>query len=152
MHRRLLLLLVALTLGITACGSDEERLSEEEFQKEANTICSAASDRATELGEELGEELGDGEEPTEAQLKETFGKVLDSYDGLIADIEDLDEPEDLESDVKDALDEARTTVDDVREQLNDDPNELLSSEEDPFASVNEKFNALGLDECGDEES
>jgi F0F1-type ATP synthase membrane subunit b/b' len=152
MHRRLLLLLVALTLGITACGSDEERLSEEEFQKEANTICSAASDRATELGEELGEELGDGEEPTEAQLKETFGKVLDSYDGLIADIEDLDEPEDLESDVKDALDEARTTVDDVREQLNDDPNELLSSEEDPFASVNEKFNGLGLEECGDEES
>jgi F0F1-type ATP synthase membrane subunit b/b' len=152
MHRRLLLLLVALTLGITACGSDEERLSEEEFQKEANTICSAASDRATELGEELGEELGDGEEPTEAQLKETFGKVLDSYDGLIADIEDLDEPEDLESDVKDALDEARTTVDDVREQLNDDPNELLSSEEDPFASVNEKFNDLGLEECGDEES
>jgi F0F1-type ATP synthase membrane subunit b/b' len=150
MHRRLLLLLAALTLAITACGSDAETLSEEDFQKEANSICSKASDRASELADKLGDELEDGEEPTEAQLKETFGKVLDSYEGLIADIEDLNEPDDLESDVEDALDEARKTVDEVREKLDDDPQALLSSEDDPFASVNEKMNDLGLDECGDE--
>lgn len=150
MHRRLLLLFVALTLGFTACGSDAEPLSEKAFQTEANKICSVGSDEADELTEELGQSFESGEEPSEDELRDALGKFLDNVEKQIDDIEALDEPGDLESDVEDALAEARKAIDNLREQIEDDPTELLSSSEDPFAAVNEKMNDLGLDECGDE--
>jgi hypothetical protein len=149
MHRRLLLLLVALTLAITACGSDEDRLTEEEFQTEANEICSVGSDEASDLSEELGAKLESGEEPTDTELEDLFGRLLDNVERQIDDIEELSPPEDLESDVEDALSEARDAIEEMRAQVDKDPQSLLNTDEDPFASVNEKLSDLGLDECSE---
>jgi hypothetical protein len=86
MVRASLSIAVALTLALAGC-SDDEALSAEDFTKEANEICAEGSKRIDKLNEDLEARFGD-EEPTDDELREAFGELLDEIAGLRADIED----------------------------------------------------------------
>lgn len=146
-RRRCLRLVVLLTVGLAACAG-EDALSAEEYRSEANRICRSGNERVEELTEELGEKLSTGETPSAADLREAVSPVLEEIQGQLDDIRELDGPADLEGEVHDALDEADSVVEEVESQLEEDPVELLQSEDDPFAEVNRRLNALDLEECG----
>lgn len=138
--------LVSVLTMIAACGSDEKRLSAEEFLKQGNAICAAGNKVLDDAGTEM---FGSGEEPTEEQMTTFVNDVLapnvqDQIDGIKA----LRAPADLEDDVDQMLSDAQTAVD----KFKDDPVAVFSSEEDPFADVNVQAAAIGLTACsGDDE-
>jgi hypothetical protein len=146
MVRASLSIAVALTLALAGC-SDDEALSAEDFTKEANEICAEGSKRIDKLNEDLEARFGD-EEPTDDELREAFGELLDEIADQIDEIRELEGPNELEADVNDVLDDSEEAIAGLRADIEDDPTSVLTGE-DPFAEVNERLTELDLDECGE---
>ncbi len=144
------LVIAALTSMMTilaACGSDEERLSTEEFLKQGNDICAAG---ITAIDDVAAEMFASGEEPTPEQMA-TFGNdvIVPNVQGQIDGIKALNPPADLDEKVDQMLADAQTAVDKIK----DDPVAALSGEVDPFADANVQATEIGLVACaGDDGS
>ncbi len=133
--------LAATMIIIVACGSDEKRLSADEFTKQANAICDAGN---TAIDDAAAELFPSGEEPTAEQLttfaSETLVPTLqEQIDGL----KKLKPPSDLEDAVDQMLADAQTATDKIKA----DPVTVFSGEEDPFAEVSVQAAAIGLTDC-----
>ncbi len=130
-----------------ACGSDDERLTTEEFLKQGNVICAAGT---TAIDDAATEMFASGEEPTPDQLA-TFGNdvVVPNVQRQIDGIKGLNPPADLDEEVDLLLADAQTALDKIK----DDPVAVLSGEVDPFADANAKATEIGLVACaGDDGS
>ena len=143
---RLACAVVALVLGGTACGDDEDRLSAEEFRTQANELCAdfgAADDDAAQ------EFFGD-DEPSAEEVAAFFEEsALPRVRALLDDLDELVPPESLEQDVEDLLDDARAALAEVEQAVEEDPEAFLAGE-DPFAEVDARAVELGLDNCADD--
>jgi hypothetical protein len=147
MRFRVLAALAAAILAFTACSSGgSDRLTEAEFLEAVNAICKAGNDRIQERTTEFGAAVGAaGEAGPSPDVPQGFiDDVVADYRGQVADIRELEPPEDLEGDVDGWLSTADSTLDEVA----DTPiEELFASRESPFADVSEKAEALGATEC-----
>ncbi len=134
---------LSLLLVLAAAGcSGEDRLSEEEFVKQANAICAEGNEELESAADELVE---DGE-PTEEDLEGLIDTAIDNVSAQLDEIEDLSPPEDMEADVEDLLETARSELQDLQDAGAD----AFTSGGNPFEESNEKARDLGLDECGNE--
>ena len=141
---------VAVVLGVcVACEGDGGELSAREYRAEANEICVGVRERVEAAGRALQEDLGSTGEPSAAQLYELSDRVADDFEGLLADLRDLEGPPDLESDVRSALDEAERILDDLGRRAEEDPDSALTTGGDPFAGVTDRLAELGLRECAE---
>jgi hypothetical protein len=132
------LALAALVGG--GCGDDEEeRLSQADFEAQANAICAEGNQEI----EALFEELPQDQAPSEAELEPLYDDFIDNVRGQIDAVADLRPPEDIQDDVDAFLDDARSALGGMEDA---GPSALLS-DEDPFADVNAQARDLGLTEC-----
>jgi hypothetical protein len=143
MHRRAAMLVLGfgalMTVGLAACGDDEDTLTEEEFVEQGNAIC----DEGTERTDAIFDDLGD--EPTEEQLLGAVQDVADDVESQIDDLRELAEPDEMSDDVDVALDGADEAV----EALRDTSIEDLQTGEDPFADSRPALREVGLASCAE---
>lgn len=139
------LLSLLFALGGIGCssGSDEDRLTEEEFVSQANAIC---TDGNAAIEEAIDEMVADGGSPSDEEAEELLDVILTNVRGQLDDIEELSPPEDLEGDVDDLLATARDEAD----ALEDAGIAAIESGEPPFTESNEKAEALGLEACAED--
>ena len=158
--RRAFALVVAGAFVVTACGSDSEQLSEEEFLAAANEICEVGNEEAVQLFEELEPLVEDiyataeTEEEVEQFFQDEGGKVRDAYvsnvQGQVSDVRDLNGPDDLEEELDPLLDQASDEVDAISELSVE---EFFEGEwEAEFSEFNSQIQALGLATCGGEDA
>lgn len=137
---------VGLAAGFAGCGSDDERLTQEEFVTQGNAICKASSDRLDPKFEAAFGNATEENPPSEAALtafvKDTF---LPEINGQLDDLDKLNPPKASEDDFNAALAEARKAV----EKIEDDPVAFATSDEDPFEKANELVATAGLDVCAE---
>ena len=138
MRTRVLALAAVAVMALTACGDDDDALSEEDFLEQGNAIC----DEGNEELDAAFEELGDAE-PTEEQMEDVAQQVADNVEGQIEDLRALEPPEELADDVDAALDDAQEVVEEFRDQ----GAAIFQSVEDPFADVSPKLAEIGLTSC-----
>jgi hypothetical protein len=142
---RLIAPLALLGLLATGCGDDEESLSEDEFVEQANAICEEGSDDL----DQASDEMFGSEEPTAEEIADFADVFEEAIGGQIDDLEDLDGPDDLEEELDPILDDARDTLSEFADEVRDDPEAAFTSDEDPFADINERLSALGLTSCAE---
>ena len=130
-----------LVFAAAACGDDEDRLSEEEFQDQANEICEDGSAEQ----EEILEALEDVESPTVEDVEPIFDDLVENIRDQIDAVDALVPPEDIEDAVETFNEDAREVLAEVED---DGPEALFeATAEDPFADVNEQAEDLGIQEC-----
>ena len=135
---------------LAGCGDDEEALSTEEFLEQGNAICTEGNERLDAAFEEAFSDLGQGEQPEDEEVVAVLEDTLvPEVQGQLDDIRELEAPDALADDVEQFLDDAEAALDEVEEQLQDDPESFLQLEEDPFLEVNAQAEAIGLTACGD---
>lgn len=156
--RRFGALLVVLALG-AACGDDDsgsktqagktdDTPSKAEFIAAADKICKAGNDQA----EEIFGSVFSSEEPEPAAVQAALTQVLDLTAEQVGDLRGLAVPEGEEQAVDALLDEVEKTSADVRSKVStpEGAMEVLTSDDDPFAAVNEKWADYGFKDCADE--
>lgn len=141
-----ILLSLLFALGGVACssGSDEDRLTEEEFVSQANAICTEGNAAIDEAVEEMVAEAGGS--PSDVESQELLDVILTNVRGQLDDIEALSPPEDLEGDVEDLISTAREEAD----ALEDAGVDSIESGETPFEESNAKAEELGLEACAED--
>lgn len=140
-----ILLSLSFALGGVACssGSDEERLTEEEFVSQANAICTEGNAAIDEVVEEM---VAGGGAPSDEEAQKLLEVILTNVRGQLDDIEELSPPEDLEDDVDDLISSARDEADALEEA----GVAAIESGEPPFAESNAKAGELGLEACAED--
>lgn len=143
------LLLVTVALG--ACGSDEETLTKAEWTEQADAICKKTNDETEEAGEDAFGDLGEDEAPEPAELEEFVDEVVPLYRRQIADIRELNEPEDISDEVDEMLAAAEKGIDELDDADGDELLEMFNSEDedDPFAKVTEIAEDLDMEDCAE---
>jgi hypothetical protein len=141
--RRRHLITLSLLLPVAAAGcSGDDRLSEEEFVKQANAICEEGNQELESAADELVE---DGE-PSQEDLESLIDTAVDNVSAQLDEIEQLSPPEDMEGDVEDLIETARGELQDLQDAGAD----AFTSGANPFEESNAQARELGLDECGNE--
>jgi hypothetical protein len=168
LHRIPLLLLVSLAVALLAagCGDDDDEPTTTETTEaatgatgatgpadvsperaalieQADEIC-AEGDR--EIDAEADEVFGDSEqEPSQAE-QEAFVEdtVVPNVQDQLDQLRELDPPEEDAEEFTSILDDAQAALDEVEA----DPS-AISGGQDPFAEVNKRAKAFGLEDCGD---
>ena len=134
---------VALAVATAGCGEDADRLSAEEFRRQADAICAAAN---AEIDEAASEVLFSGGEPSDEDVAAfVTERLLPNIREQIADLRALNPPEELEDAVDQLLDDAETMVGVAEE----DPGSVFA-DEDAFADVGRQAAELGLPACADD--
>jgi hypothetical protein len=136
-------------LAVVACGcggDDEEPLSSEEFLAQGNAICASVNDELDAAFEALGDS-----EPSTDELVSLFADTLvPNIRAEIDDLRELNPPDELQDEARQLFDDADAAIDEIEQQIEDDPEAFFESDEDPFADVNQRATAMGLVECGNE--
>ena len=146
---RLVVPLALASLLGAGCGDDGGgELSAEEVADEANEICDEGDEQLDEAAAEI---LGDGEElPSDDAIRSFADEFQESIVGQMDDIDALDGPDEVDAELDDILEEARTVAIDLADQMRDDPAALFADQgEDPFAATYERLEALGITACTD---
>lgn len=145
---------VAALLGLGACGDsgDEDTLTKDEFVKQASAICQRAEERTDEIAEELPEPSGTGE-LTGEQLQESVEKVSPIVDSTFADLAELEAPEDLAERFDKIVADGQATSARLKEAAESPASleEFLGDNDDPFGDLDDRFDDLGLTQCGSNE-
>ena len=167
-HPRRLIGALALlaTLG-AACGDDKPAskaqggqsadttsstvaaLTKPEFIAAADAICAKYTD---EMNPIFGALFTSGE-PQPSAVQDSLGKVLDLYTKQIAELRALEPPAGDEPQISALWADADKSVSDTRTKIADADAamEILQSDEDPFAALDEKAKAYGFKNCAGEE-
>jgi hypothetical protein len=122
---------------------DDSNVTKDEFIEQADAICADFNERGEALGEDLSEDAS-LEEGADLFLDEGVPLFREQIDELHA----LDLPEADAEELEQLWNDLDTAVDDLEQQTEDDPEEALSSNFDPFADVNARAAEYGLEECG----
>ncbi|MCB0870859.1 MAG: hypothetical protein KDB52_08515 [Solirubrobacterales bacterium] len=140
-------LLIAASLGLAACGSDDDSsddssdsITKAEFVAQANAIC-AESNKTIAAAEK---EAFSGGQPSQADVDSFINDtLLPEVESQIKGIEELPVPEGEEEQVSAILEAANQGL----EEGKSDPASLQGNG-DPFAEANKLANAYGMTECG----
>jgi hypothetical protein len=124
--------------ALAGCGSDDDHLTTQEFQAQANAICADAN--AT-IGETLGPIFGG--EPTPEQLQQALDTIVATSRTTHDDIAALDAP----SDVSDDVDAMLASFDAGTDEAESLGLAFFDTEDDPWADAGQQAGALGLDAC-----
>lgn len=138
---------VALVVALAGCGGGDGRLSKAEWATQADTICKRVNDR-----------LEQTEQPeTMAELVAVLDQGLKDVDEAIADLRELEPPEDIEPEVDAWLakvEEASAEIEKARDAAKAQNEEQLSAALERGTRVNDEGNRhareLGLKECAEE--
>lgn len=136
-------LLAALALIAAGCGGDDEgeALTKEEFITQADEICAAGDEEITATADEQFGELEE-EPPVEEQEAFLTDVVAPNYEDQLAQIRELNPPEEDAEQV----DELLSALEDLIAQLRDEPSAVLEATEAPEAST--LAQEYGLQNCG----
>lgn len=129
----------------TNSSSKSNTLSEEEFLEQANKICADAEE---ELSERSGDRLLDRPETqgvAEFQVQFFLEETAPAIEEQLNEIAELGAPDELTDDIDKFLEDARRALQDLVEQLEDDPEADVG--DNPFSDIAREAQALGLDEC-----
>jgi hypothetical protein len=137
-------MVTATGLFLVSCGGGE-RLSREEFISQANAICSEGNAKIDAAAEEAFGGLGPDERPSDEQLQGFYDTLVPEIQGQLDAIGGLNPPEDLEADVDNLLQVARSSLD----RIKDGGPQVLLSEQDPFAEANQLAADIGLTACAE---
>lgn len=160
---RLMIAVTAMAVVAAACGNGEEALPKEQYVVEANAICQEANTKIEPVFErsstDFPEDFPDDPTPEQfGEFAEAFGGLVDEltpiFEAMLADLRALPAPEGdqetlaaLLGDFEEVLDEINRSVDAA---VAGDPDaiEVMFSDDDPFAEVNQRAIAYGLTVCG----
>lgn len=156
-HATFLVILVAVGLVASACGSDEA-LTKAEFIEQGNAICTNSNAQLEPIFDDAFDIPDDATQQQEADaLVEVIARATPIFEaqssdlrGLAAPKEDKDTLELLFDDLEAALEEGTQVAEDAAagDQAAID---LLESEEfDPFSDVNQRAVQYGLTVCGED--
>jgi hypothetical protein len=146
--RALIIALAAAALAAGGCGGgDDGRLSKAEWVAQADRICKRVNDR-----------LEKTEQPeTMAELVTVLDQGLKDVDDAVADLRELEPPEEMEEDVDAWLakvEAASAQIENALDAAKDQDEEELSAALEEGTRVNEEGNGqareLGLKECAEE--
>ena len=127
-------------------GNNNETISEADFQKQANALCVKFNDEVDAKSEELNSTIDENSTPEDV-ANVFLEEILPLFRDQVEQLQDLPTP-DANADKYDALfDDLNSAADDLEQQAKDDPEALFSSEEDPFADIDQRAKDLGLDDC-----
>ena len=138
--RRLTLCCCVLASAAAACGSEDTSLTEAEYQKAANAVCTDAEAKMAPIFGEIFPKL---DTATEAERQAATDDLLIVIQKEIDDLAALEPPSAIADDADAMIDAARGAVSIMREQGAG----FWLDESDPFAEVNQKAAALGLGAC-----
>lgn len=143
-HRgKVLVLMVTAALGAGACGSDEPRLTKDQFIERGNVFCAEASQRIEEAAR--GAFANQGEIPSDEEINDFATDVVaPTLENEVERLSELRPPEIDEERIEDLLQAGRDGVDTVRQ----DPGVIVSSADDGFGRYQELADAYGLENCG----
>jgi uncharacterized cupredoxin-like copper-binding protein len=143
---RVTAVVVLATLGLGACGDDEDRLTKASFLEQGNAICKAGNERTDKVFEETFESEADFED--EAKVAKVKAALDTDIERQLDELGELSPPESLEEDFDQLIDDAEAALGKFRDLS---PQEAFEQEEDPFEEVNQRAEELGLTECGGDE-
>lgn len=127
---------------LVACSGDE-RLTEAEFLEQGNKICATGGEKIQAAAEAAFSDVAEGATPDPAQLDRFYDDFVPAVEEQIDGLDALVPPEDMESDVDEMLDFARSSLDTVKNE----GSQIFLTAQDPFAEANEKAGEIGLTEC-----
>jgi hypothetical protein len=134
------------------CSGDDDDgggdVTEAEYQEAANKICADGSDELEAAGEEASADLG-ADATAEDYANVIVNTALPLLREQIDDLKALELPNENGEAYTDLYNDLEDAVDNLEQMAKDDPEALLSLEEDPFADVGNRAAALGLADCGD---
>lgn len=145
-------LAVVIALGLAACGDGTKSLSKDEFVAQATAICERAEKRTEDIAEDLPQPTGDGE-LTGEQLQESVELAAPIIDDTFAELDDLAAPDDLAERFDKLVADGQAASTKLKEAA-DSPasiQEYLENNDDAFAGIDERFDDLGLTQCGSNE-
>jgi hypothetical protein len=137
--------------ALAACGGGDgsgERLSEDEFREQANSICTDYNEKIADLGSLS----------SPADIPDYVDRGIPVIEEGIAKLRALNPPEDMEEDFDRMLDEvakgipaARQLSEAAAEQDSEAIQEAMSQGQEADAESDRIAKGLGLDECASEE-
>jgi hypothetical protein len=140
-------LLIPVALALGACGGGDDRLSAEELRQQADAICAEYESTLDELGEPA----------TLAELATYAEEASSALSDGLADLRELEPPEELEDDYDawlatgddavEQIDELQTAAEDEDQAAIDD---LLASAGESDEESDRLARAVGLEECSND--
>ena len=149
LHRAVVPLLAA-ALAISACGGDDGGPSKAEFIEEADAICRESEERSQQIA---AAGFRDPQNPTGEEVLAIIEKLLPIQRETIADVRELEMPEDDEDEINSILDRAEAATDEVAAIR--DPQQAMAAvqaadtPQDPFYEANQAAADYGFDECSE---
>ncbi len=150
------LLTAALAFAAVAagCGGNDDSdntasLTKAQFLKQGNAICAAGNKEIEEEFEAFNEDghLDENQEPSDAEAEEIANTILiPSVSKQIDELRELGAPEGEEEKVDEILDAAEEAL----EEVEDDPESVVTEGNGPFTDVNKMTREYGLTTCGEE--
>lgn len=137
---------LALSLGVVACGSDDsgdssdEALTNTELIAQADEICTDYNDQLTTIQEDSGLSA---DSPQEEKISFISDDIVPLYRDQVDELRSLTPSEEDSEAYTDIIDTLESNLDDVES----DPEAALNSE-DPFAEATAKAQDFGLEVCG----
>ncbi len=135
---------------LAGCGDEKAALSEEEFLRQGNAICSDGNDKLDAASEAVFGDLEGDQQPDPDELATFFSdEFIPIIQAQIDGIGELAAPKEIADDVDQLKVDAQAVLDGIEAQVKDDPLSFFEQEEDPFADVNAKAGEIGLTECAE---
>jgi hypothetical protein len=129
-----------------ACGDDDDPLSEADFLETANAVCDDVSDDMDAAAEDaFGDRSGDPDpEEVAAFFEEDMIPLIQRQ---IDELDDLEPPAELEDEVDELISTAEEELEQMVDDIEDDPEAFAANDDDPFARTNAMAADLGLTSC-----
>lgn len=136
---------VAVSAGVvlSACGSDEPRLTKAQFIERGNAICADSKEKIESAAEARFTESGI-QPPIPDIVDFALEVVAPTIDNEVERLSELRPPEADEERVEDIIEAGRNGVDTVQR----DATIIISSNNDGFNTYQELSSAYGLENCG----
>ena len=132
-------------LLVSACGGTDEGPTSEEFAKRANAVCQKAAGTVERQSISL---FGPGATPSREEMTRFLSEVLvPATRQQVAELRRLEPPRSDREEFEEFLVLAGRAVDGLERRLREDPDSFFREPANPFAEVNEKAVALGLEGC-----
>jgi hypothetical protein len=139
--------------AFAGCGGDDDdasgggTVSEAEFQKQADELCRKFQDDVDAKTEEFMSTLDENSTPEE--IGAVFvDEILPLFRQQIDELQDLPTPDQNAQEYEDLFNDLEDAADNLEQMAKDDPEALFTSEEDPFADLDQRAQELGLEDCG----
>jgi ATP-dependent exoDNAse (exonuclease V) beta subunit len=134
-------IVAALVLGTSVAFA--EPLSEQQWRKQANSVCKQLDKDLDEIADEFYADLDENEEPTPKQFAALAKQASPLFEEGLASIDALNEPKALKKDFK----KFEAAVSEAVAAIQADPSAFTDGGENPFARSDKIAQRLGLRAC-----